>query len=391
MFQKLVTCESVTEGHPDKVSDKISDSILDAVLEHDKTARVAVEVAVNTGLVLVFGEITTNTYVDITKIVRSVIRDIGYVDSDLGFDSSAAVLIGIDSQSSDIAKGVDKNLPKENSIGAGDQGTMFGFATNETSQMMPLPLILAHKLAKRLEFVRKNSIINDLLPDGKTQVTVLYEGDVPKKVSSVVVSQQHRENVSHALLQSKIKKHVVDFVLQDVENTLDTSIDTNDYDLYVNHTGKFVAGGPKADSGLTGRKIIVDTYGSVARHGGGAFSGKDPTKVDRSVAYYLRYIAKNIVAAQLADKVEIQSSYVIAKPEPLAVSIDTFGTNKIPEENILEIINKVFDFRVASVIESLNLLNVKYAKTAVYGHFGRDDLNLPWEKTDKVQEIKKNV
>lgn len=388
MARKFFTSESVTEGHPDKICDAISDSILDAILTQDKNARVACETACTTGLVLVMGEISTECYIDIQKIVRETIREIGYDRAKYGFDcDTCAVISSIDDQSSDIALGVDKSLEAKKGesdgfeTGAGDQGMMFGYACNETPELMPMPISLAHKLAKRLTDVRKTGVLDYLRPDGKTQVTVEYDGDKPVRVDTVVVSSQHSEDVSH----DRIEKDIIENVILPVipKELLD---DNTKY--YVNPTGNFVIGGPHGDSGLTGRKIIVDTYGGYAKHGGGAFSGKDPTKVDRSAAYAARYVAKNIVAAGLADRCEIQLAYAIGVAKPVSVLIDTFGTEKIPIAEIEERVNKVFDLRPAAIIENLGLRNPIYKKTSAYGHFGRTDVEFPWEKCDKVDELK---
>lgn len=389
---KLFTSESVTEGHPDKICDQISDAILDAIIEQDKNGRVACETIVNTGLVLVVGEISTKAYVDIPKIVRETIENIGYNHSRFGFDASnCAVITSIDEQSSDIALGVNESLEskegeKDNieSIGAGDQGMVFGFASNETPEYLPLPIALAHKLARKLARVRKDSIIPYLGPDGKTQVTVEYEGDKPVRVDTVLISSQHEEGISHDKIENDIIENVIKTV---VPKSL---IDSNTKYL-VNPTGRFVKGGPEADSGLTGRKIIVDTYGGYGRHGGGAFSGKDPTKVDRSGAYAARWVAKNLVAAGVSDKIEVQVAYAIGVAKPVSISVDTFGTGKVNDDIIVEIINKLFDLRPAAIIRDLDLRRPIYEKTAAYGHFGRTDIDLPWEKLDRVDEIKKEL
>lgn len=393
MEKRLFTSESVTEGHPDKMCDQISDAILDALLEQDPMSRVACETTVTTGLVLVMGEITTKAYVDIQKIVRKTIREIGYDRAKYGFDcETCGVITAIDEQSTDIAMGVDKALEaKENkmsdqeieAIGAGDQGMMFGYATNETPEYMPYPIALAHKLALRLTKIRKDGTLDYLRPDGKTQVTVEYdEAGRPVRLDAVVLSTQHDEQVSQEQIHADIKKHVFDVVLpKDLvdENTK----------FFINPTGRFVIGGPHGDSGLTGRKIIVDTYGGYARHGGGAFSGKDCTKVDRSASYAARYVAKNIVAAGLADKCEIQLSYAIGVAQPTSVMADTFGTGKVSDEKLIEIIRENFDLRPAGIIKMLDLRRPIYRQTAAYGHFGRNDLDLPWEKLDKAEKLKK--
>lgn len=391
-MRKLFTSESVTEGHPDKICDQISDAILDEILKKDPYARVACETAVTTGLVLVMGEITTNCYVDIPKVVRKVVEEIGYTRAKFGFDAdTCAVITSIDEQSPDIALGVDKALEAKKgelsdseieAIGAGDQGLMFGFACDETEELMPMPIMLAHKLARRLTEIRKNETLNYLRPDGKTQVTVEYEDDKPVRVDSVVVSVQHAPEIDHDTIERDIIKHVIKPIIP--ENMIDDRTK-----IFVNPTGRFVIGGPQGDSGLTGRKIIVDTYGGYARHGGGAFSGKDPTKVDRSASYAARYVAKNIVAAGLAKKCEVQLAYAIGVATPLEIGIDTFGTGKISDEKISEIVKQVFDLRPAAIIRDLDLRRPIYRQVSAYGHFGRHDLDLPWEKTDKVDILKK--
>ena len=393
MEKLLFTSESVTEGHPDKMCDQISDAILDALIEKDPMSRVACETAVTTGLVMVMGEITTNAYVDIQKIVRETVREIGYDRAKYGFDcDTCGVLTAIDEQSADIALGVDKALEAKehrmseeeiDAIGAGDQGMMFGFATNETEEYMPYPISLAHKLARRLTEVRKNGTMPYLRPDGKTQVTVEYdEAGKPFRLDAVVLSTQHDEKVTQEQIHKDVKRYVFDPVLPA------GMIDTNTK-FFINPTGRFVIGGPHGDSGLTGRKIIVDTYGGYARHGGGAFSGKDCTKVDRSAAYAARYVAKNIVAAGLADKCEIQLSYAIGVAHPTSIMADTFGTGKLSDNELVEIIRKHFDLRPAGIIKMLDLRRPIYKQTAAYGHFGRNDLDLPWEKLDKVDDLKK--
>lgn len=395
MEKLLFTSESVTEGHPDKMCDQISDAILDALLEQDPMSRVACETAVTTGLVMVMGEITTNAYVDIQKVVRETVREIGYDRAKYGFDcDTCGVLTAIDEQSADIALGVDKALEAKecrmsdeeiDAIGAGDQGMMFGFATNETEEYMPYPISLAHKLALRLTEVRKNGTLSYLRPDGKTQVTVEYdEGGRPFRLDAVVLSTQHDEKVTQEQIHRDIKRYVFDPVLPA------DMIDTNTK-FFINPTGRFVIGGPHGDSGLTGRKIIVDTYGGYARHGGGAFSGKDCTKVDRSAAYAARYVAKNIVAAGLADKCEIQLSYAIGVAHPTSIMVDTFGTGRISDADLVEIIRKHFDLRPAGIIKMLDLRRPIYKQTAAYGHFGRNDLDLPWEKLDRVDVLKAYV
>ena len=393
MEKRLFTSESVTEGHPDKICDQISDAILDELMRQDPMSRVACETAITTGLVLVMGEITTKGYVDIQKVVRETIREIGYDRAKYGFDcDTCGVITALDEQSADIALGVDKALEaKENkmtdeeidAIGAGDQGMMFGYATNETEEYMPYPISLAHKLARKLTEVRKNGTLKYLRPDGKSQVTVEYdENGKPSRLDAVVLSTQHDPDVTQEQIHEDIKKYVFDTVLpQDM-------IDENTK-FFVNPTGRFVIGGPHGDSGLTGRKIIVDTYGGYARHGGGAFSGKDCTKVDRSAAYAARYVAKNIVAAGLADKCEIQLSYAIGVAHPTSVMVDTFGTGKLNDEKLVEIIRENFDLRPAGIIKMLDLRRPIYKQTAAYGHFGRNDIDVPWEKTDKVEMLKK--
>ncbi len=393
MEKLLFTSESVTEGHPDKVCDAISDAILDALMAQDPMSRVACETAACTGFVLVTGEITTKAYVDIPKIVRETVKEIGYDKSEYGFDgNTCAVFTAIDEQSGDIAMGVDKALEaKENkmsdaeieAIGAGDQGMMFGFATNETAEYMPYPISLAHKLALQLTKVRKDGTLKYLRPDGKTQVSVEYdENGKPKRLEAVVLSTQHDEDVTQEQIHEDIKKYVFDSILPAEMVDAETK-------FFINPTGRFVIGGPHGDAGLTGRKIIVDTYGGYARHGGGAFSGKDCTKVDRSGAYAARYVAKNIVAAGLADKCEIQLSYAIGVAQPTSINVDTFGTGKLSSEKLVEIIRENFDLRPAGIIKMLDLRRPIYKQTAAYGHFGRNDLDLPWEKLDKVDTLKK--
>ena len=393
MEKRLFTSESVTEGHPDKVCDAISDAILDACMEQDPMSRVACETAACTGFVLVTGEITTSAYVDIQKVVRDTVKEIGYDKSAYGFDgNTCAVLVAIDEQSSDIAMGVDKALEaKENkmsdaeleAIGAGDQGMMFGYATNETPELMPYPISLAHKLALQLTKVRKDGTLKYLRPDGKSQVSVEYdENGKPVRLEAVVLSTQHDDDVTQEQIHKDIKKYVFDEVLPA------DMIDENTK-FFINPTGRFVIGGPHGDAGLTGRKIIVDTYGGYARHGGGAFPGKDCTKVDRSAAYAARYVAKNIVAAGLADKCEIQLSYAIGVAQPTSVMVDTEGTGKVSDEKLVDIIRENFDLRPAGIIKMLNLRRPIYKQTASYGHFGRNDLDLPWEKLDKVEDLKK--
>ena len=386
----LFTSESVTEGHPDKMCDAISDAILDAIMKEDPMGRVACETSATTGLVLVMGEITTSAYVDIQKIVRDTVREIGYTRGKYGFDAdTCAVITAIDEQSADIAMGVDKALEAKmgedeiDAIGAGDQGMMFGYASNETEEYMPYPISMAHKLARRLTEVRKNGTLKYLRPDGKTQVTVEYdENGKPVRLDAVVLSTQHDENVTQEQIHADIKKYVFDEIIPA------DMVDENTK-FFINPTGRFVIGGPHGDSGLTGRKIIVDSYGGTARHGGGAFSGKDCTKVDRSAAYAARYVAKNIVAAGLADKCEIQLSYAIGVAHPTSIMVETFGTGKLSEEKLVEIIRENFDLRPAGIIRMLDLRRPIYKQTAAYGHFGRNDLDLPWEKLDKVDTLKK--
>ena len=391
MEKRLFTSESVTEGHPDKVCDAISDAILDACMEKDPMSRVACETAVCTGFALVTGEITTNAYVDIQKIVRDTVKEIGYTKSEYGFDgNTCAVLVAIDEQSSDIAMGVDKALEAKQGelqddldTGAGDQGMMFGYATNETEEYMPYPISLAHKLALQLTRVRKDGTLKYLRPDGKSQVSVEYdENGKPLRLEAVVLSTQHDEDVTQEQIHEDIKKYVFDPILP--KELLD-----EDTKYFINPTGRFVIGGPHGDAGLTGRKIIVDTYGGYARHGGGAFSGKDCTKVDRSAAYAARYVAKNIVAAGLADKCEIQLSYAIGVAQPTSIMVDTFGTGKVADEKLLTAIRENFDLRPAGIIKMLDLRRPIYKQTAAYGHFGRNDLDLPWEKLDKAEDLKK--
>lgn len=392
MKKNYFTSESVTEGHPDKMCDAISDAILDAIMEQDPNGRVACETATTTGLVLVMGEISTSANIDITRIVRETIREIGYDKAEYGFDfRTCSVLTCIDEQSTDIALGVDNSLEIKNNafcedklenIGAGDQGMMYGYATNETKEFMPYPIAIAHKLALQLTNIRKNKILPYLRPDGKTQVTVEYnEKGLPLRIDTVVLSTQHDPDISQDRIYKDIKKYVFDEILP--HNMLD-----NDTKFFVNPTGRFVIGGPHGDSGLTGRKIIVDTYGGYARHGGGAFSGKDCTKVDRSAAYAARYVAKNIVAAGLADKCEIQLSYAIGVAHPTSIMVDTFGTGKIDEEKLVEAVHNVFDLRPAGIIKMLDLRRPIYKQTSAYGHFGREDLDLPWERIDKVKLLK---
>jgi S-adenosylmethionine synthetase len=392
--QYFFTSESVTEGHPDKICDQISDAVLDAIFTDDPNARVACECAVTTGLVLVMGEITTKTYVDLNTLVRDVVWDIGYTRAKFGFDGeTCGVLVSIKEQSADIALGVDKALEAKRgemsedeieAIGAGDQGMMVGFACTETPELMPMPIMLAHKLCRRLTHARKQGILPYLRPDGKSQVTVEYEYGKPKRVEAIVVSTQHSPDVEQAKIRDDVIKRIIKYV---VPNGM---IDENTK-IYVNPTGRFVTGGPKGDAGVTGRKIIVDTYGGMASHGGGCFSGKDPTKVDRSGAYYARYVAKNVVAAGLADRIELQVSYAIGVARPLSLAIETFGTGKVSDETIHELIKKHFDFRPAAIIRELDLRRPIYRKTAAYGHFGRDDIDAPWERTDKADLLRKEA
>lgn len=389
-MRRLFTSESVTEGHPDKICDQISDAILDAIIEQDPNARVACETTVTTGIVNVMGEISTKCYVDIPKVVRKTIKEIGYTRAKYGFDcDTCAVVTSIDEQSPDIAMGVDEALESKtgkmdriDAIGAGDQGMMFGYASNETPEYMPLPIAMAHRLARKLTEVRKNETLDYLRPDGKTQVTVEYEGNKPVRIDTIVISTQHSPRATH----DQIEKDLIEYVIKPVvpKELLDENTK-----YYINPTGRFVVGGPQGDSGLTGRKIIVDTYGGYGRHGGGAFSGKDPTKVDRSAAYAARWVAKNLVAAGVADKLEIQLAYAIGVAKPVSIEVDTFGTGKVDEDKIVEIVTKVFDLRPAAIIRDLDLRRPLYKQVAAYGHFGRTDLDLPWEKLNKVEEIKK--
>ncbi|HHC9163500.1 TPA: methionine adenosyltransferase [Staphylococcus aureus] len=392
--KRLFTSESVTEGHPDKIADQVSDAILDAILKDDPNARVACETTVTTGMALIAGEISTTTYVDIPKVVRETIKEIGYTRAKYGYDyETMAILTAIDEQSPDIAQGVDKALEYRDkdseeeieATGAGDQGLMFGYATNETETYMPLAIYLSHQLAKRLSDVRKDGTLNYLRPDGKVQVTVEYdENDNPVRIDTIVVSTQHADDVTLEQIQEDIKAHVI-------YPTVPENLINEQTKFYVNPTGRFVIGGPQGDAGLTGRKIIVDTYGGYARHGGGCFSGKDPTKVDRSAAYAARYVAKNIVAAGLADQCEVQLAYAIGVAEPVSIAIDTFGTGKVSEGQLVEAVRKHFDLRPAGIIKMLDLKQPIYKQTAAYGHFGRTDVLFPWEKLDKVEELKDAV
>ncbi|EST55393.1 S-adenosylmethionine synthetase [Brevibacillus panacihumi W25] len=392
--RRLFTSESVTEGHPDKICDQISDSILDAILSKDPNARVACETSVTTGLVLVAGEITTNTYVDIQKLVRETIREIGYDRAKFGFDAdTCGVITAIGEQSADIALGVDQALEAREgkmtdeeieAIGAGDQGLMFGFACNETPELMPLPISMAHQLARRLTEVRKDGTLSYLRPDGKTQVTVEYDGDKPVRIDTIVISTQHAPETT----LEQIKNDLMELVIKPV---VPAELLDGETKYFINPTGRFVIGGPQGDAGLTGRKIIVDTYGGYARHGGGAFSGKDPTKVDRSGAYAARYVAKNIVAAGLADKCEVQVAYAIGVAQPVSIAVDTFGTGTVSEEDLVKLVRKHFDLRPAGIIKQLDLRRPIYKQTAAYGHFGRNDLNVPWEQTDKAEVLKQDA
>ena len=386
--KQFFTSESVTEGHPDKICDQISDAVLDAIIEQDPNARVACETCCTTGMVMIMGEISTNCYVDIPSIARNVVLEIGYDRAKYGFDgTTCSVLTSIDEQSSDIAMGVDHSLEtkegkEEDNNGAGDQGMMFGYACDETPELMPLSISLAHRLAKQLTAVRKDGTLDYLRPDGKTQVTIEYENDVPKRVDTIVISTQHSDTVELETIRKDLKKYVIDVIIDP------TMMDENTK-IYINPTGRFVIGGPQGDSGLTGRKIIVDTYGGIARHGGGAFSGKDPTKVDRSAAYASRYVAKNIVAAGLAKRCEVQLAYAIGIAHPVSVLVDTFGTGRLPDEEIAEIVQKEFDLRPTSIIKTLDLRKPIYRKLAAYGHMGREDLGVKWEDTTPAESLKK--
>ena len=389
-MRRLFTSESVTAGHPDKICDQISDAVLDAIIAQDPTARVACETTVTTGMVMIMGEISTNCYVDIPKVARETIREIGYDRAKYGFDcDTCSVMTTIDEQSNDIAMGVDEALESREgqkddieAVGAGDQGMMFGFATNETEEFMPAPIAMAHRLSRRLTEVRKNATLPYLRPDGKTQVTVEYEDNKPVRIDAIVISTQHGPEVSQEQIREDLMEHVIKAVIP--AELLD-----GETKYYINPTGRFVIGGPQGDSGLTGRKIIVDTYGGYGRHGGGAFSGKDPTKVDRSAAYAARWVAKNLVAAGIADKLEIQLAYAIGVAKPVSIVVDTFGTGRISDDKIVEIVEKIFDLRPGAIIKDLELRRPIYRQTAAYGHFGRTDIDAPWEKLNKVEEIKK--
>ena len=391
-MRRLFTSESVTEGHPDKICDQISDAVLDAIIAQDPTARVACETTVTTGMVMIMGEISTNCYVDIPKVARETIREIGYDRAKYGFDcDTCSVMTTIDEQSNDIAMGVDEALESREgqkddieAVGAGDQGMMFGFATNETEEFMPAPIAMAHRLSRRLTEVRKNGTLPYLRPDGKTQVTVEYEDNKPVRIDAIVISTQHGPEVSQEQIREDLMEHVIKAVIP--AELLD-----GETKYYINPTGRFVIGGPQGDSGLTGRKIIVDTYGGYGRHGGGAFSGKDPTKVDRSAAYAARWVAKNLVAAGIADKLEIQLAYAIGVAKPVSIVVDTFGTGRISDDKIVEIVEKIFDLRPGAIIKDLELRRPIYRQTAAYGHFGRTDIDLPWERTDKAETLKEQA
>ncbi|KAB1503692.1 methionine adenosyltransferase [Corynebacterium sp. 320] len=401
MSPRLFTSESVTEGHPDKICDAISDTILDALLSKDPESRVAVETVVTTGLVHVVGEIRTTAYVEIPQLVRETLRRIGFTSSEVGFDgTTCGVSVSVGEQSMEIAEGVDSSWESRNAeggavddedmLGAGDQGLMFGYATNETPELMPLPISLAHRLAQRLTFVRKQGIVLDLRPDGKTQVTLEYdENGKPTRIDTIVISTQHDRDVNADELAEALREHVVDFVLED--SGVKDILRTDDFTLLVNPSGSFVLGGPAGDAGLTGRKIIVDTYGGMARHGGGAFSGKDPSKVDRSGAYAMRWVAKNIVAAGLAERAEVQVAYAIGRARPVGLYVETFGTETVPVEDIQTAVTEVFDLRPHAILRDLDLKRPLYAQTAAYGHFGRTDVDLPWERTDRVEELQAAV
>ena len=381
MPRTLFTSESVTEGHPDKICDKVSDAVLDAIIAQDPHCRVACETLVKTGYVNLAGEITTDTYVDMPKIVRSTIRDIGYVHSDMGFDAdSCGVLVAIEAQSPDIARGVDGDGVYSKEQGAGDQGMMFGYACRETSELMPMPISLSHKLTRRLTYVRKREKESFLRPDGKSQVSIEYDGDRPARVEAVVISTQHAESVTHSVLEEFIREEVI-------KPTIPPELLDDRTHIYVNPTGRFVVGGPMGDAGLTGRKIIVDTYGGMGRHGGGAFSGKDPSKVDRSAAYYARYVAKHLVAAGLCDRAEVQFAYAIGVAQPVSIRVDSFGTGKLSDDRLAELVAKHFDARPRAIIEELDLLRPIYSQTAAYGHFGRDEPDFSWERTVKADAL----
>ncbi|RMG99137.1 MAG: methionine adenosyltransferase [Deltaproteobacteria bacterium] len=382
MPRQLFTSESVTEGHPDKICDKVSDAVLDAIIGQDPNCRVACETLVKTGYVNLAGEITTDVYVDMPKIVRSTIREIGYTHSDMGFDAdSCGVLVAIEAQSPDIARGVDGQGVYSKEQGAGDQGMMFGYACRETAELMPMPIHLAHKLTRRLAYVRKRDRDSFLRPDGKSQVTIEYEGDKPVRVEAIVVSTQHSEDVTHAVLEEFVREEVI-------KPTIPAELLDDRTHVYVNPTGRFVIGGPMGDAGLTGRKIIVDTYGGMGRHGGGAFSGKDPSKVDRSAAYYARYVAKHLVAAGLCDRAEVQFAYAIGVAHPVSIRVDSFGTGKLSDDHLAELVREHFDARPRAIIEELDLLRPIYSQTAAYGHFGREEPDFTWERTPKVDALR---